>query len=316
MDFKKVGAQSKLILKQDAVSLPVANTNTNTNTKSSASLIALLTLTLTLLSSFLFAQTRTGSGQSYEYQIGAKDLLEISVFEVPELNITVRVSENGMVTLPLLGEIKAEGLNRADLEKLVAARLEKNYLKNAQVTIFIKEFQSKKISVMGAVKNPGMQDLIGRQSLLQIISMAGGLSEQASDTLIIFRQFKNVPGQSLVIRLDDILMKADPRYNIPIFPGDIINVPGSQFLDIYVFGQVKSPGAVRMKKGSNEVTLLRAIAQAGGFSDRARRGKVLVTRTENGVEKKIHVDVKEILGGRKDFVLQAFDVVFVPESIL
>lgn len=279
--------------------------------------LLLLMLTLTLFYPNLEAQTRTGSGQSYEYQIGAKDLLEISVFEVPELNITVRVSENGLISLPLLGEVKAEGMNRADLEKQIAARLEKNFLKNAQVTIFIKEFQSKKISVMGAVRNPGMHDLIGRQSLLQIISMAGGLSEQASDTVVIFRQFKDVPGQSLVIKLDDIFLKANPKYNIPIFSGDIINVPGSQFLDIYVFGQVKTPGAVRMKKGSDEVTLLRAIAQAGGFSDRARRGKVMITRTENGMEKKINIDVKDILsGGRKDFVLQAFDVVFVPESIL
>ncbi|MEI6613595.1 MAG: polysaccharide biosynthesis/export family protein [Chrysiogenales bacterium] len=276
-----------------------------------------LSIALVFYAGLLCPQAKTGSGQSYEYQIGAKDLIEISVFEVPELNITVRVSENGLVTLPLLGEVKAEGLNRADLEKKIAAMLEKSYLKNAQVTIFIKEFQSKKISVMGAVNNPGMQDLIGRQSLLQVIPMAGGLSEQASDTVVIFRQFKNVPGQSLVIKLDDVLLKANPKYNIPIFPGDIINVSGSQFLDIYVFGQVKSPGAVRMKKGSDDVTLLRAIAQVGGFSDRARRGKVLITRTENGVEKKINVDVKEILSGsRKDFVLQAFDVVFVPESVL
>ena len=278
---------------------------------------AFLAACLLVFVSLLGSQTKMGSGQSYEYQIGAKDLLEISVFEVPELNITVRVSENGMVTLPLLGEIKAEGLNRADLEKKIATMLEKNYLKNAQVTIFIKEFQSKKISVMGAVKTPGMVDLIGRQSLLQVISMAGGLSEQASDTVVIFRQFKNIPSQSLVIKLDDVLLKANPKYNIPIFPGDIINVPGNQYMDIYVFGQVKNPGAVRMKKGSDEVTLLRAIAQAGGFSDRARRGKVLVTRTEGGTEKKIYVDVKDILGGgRKDFVLQAFDVVFIPESIL
>lgn len=276
-----------------------------------------LPLSLSLLSIDLNAQTKTGTGQSYEYQIGAKDLLEISVFEVPELNITVRVSENGLITLPLLGEVKAEGLNRSELEKKIAASLEKNYLKNAQVTIFIKEFQSKKISVMGAVKNPGTLDLIGRQSLLQVISMAGGLSEQASDTVVIFRQFKNVPNQSLVIKLDDLLLKANPKYNIPIFPGDIINVPGSQFMDIYVFGQVKNPGAVRMKKGSDDVTLLRAIAQAGGFTDRARRGKVLITRSEGGTEKKINVNIKDILGGgRKDFVLQAFDVVFVPESIL
>ncbi len=281
------------------------------------SFLLTLTLTLTLFHPYLEAQTKTESDQSYDYQIGAKDLLEISVFEVPELNITVRVSENGLVNLPLLGEIKAEGLNRFELEKRIAALLEKSYLKNAQVTIFIKEFQSKKISVMGAVKDPGMHDLIGRQTLLQIISMAGGLSEQASGTVIIFRQFKNAPSQSLVVKIDDVLLKADPKYNIPIFPGDIINVPGSQFLDIYVFGQVKNPGTIRMKKGSDEVTLLRAIAQVGGFSGRARRGKVMITRTINGVEKKINVDVTDILSGkRRDFVLQAFDVIFVPESVL
>jgi len=272
---------------------------------------------LIIFTVLLGAQAKTESDQSYEYQIGAKDLLAISVFEVPELNITVRVSENGMVSLPLLGEVQAAGLNRADLEKRIASSLEKNYLKNAQVTIFIKEFQSKKISVMGAVKDPGDHDLIGRQSLLQVISMAGGFSEQASDTVVIFRQFKNAPGQSLLIRIDELLLKANPKYNITVFPGDIINVPGSQYLDIYVFGQVKSPGAVRMKKGSDDVTLLRAIAQVGGFSNRARRGKVMITRTVDGVEKKINVDVKDILrGNRKDFVLQAFDVVFVPESIL
>jgi polysaccharide export outer membrane protein len=276
-----------------------------------------LTLTLTLFHPYLGGQTKTGTAQSYEYQVGAKDLLEISVFEVPELNITVRVSENGMISLPLLGELRAEGLNRLELEKRIAGMLEKNFLKNAQVTIFIKEFQSKKISIMGAVKNPGMQDLIGRQSLLQVLSMAGGLSDQASDTVVVFRQFKNAPGLSLSIQLDQLLLKANPKYNIPVFPGDIINVPGSQFLDIYVFGQVKNPGAVRMKMGSDQVTLLRAIAQAGGFTDRARRGKVMITRSEDGVEKKINVDVKDILGGgRKDFALQAFDVVFVPESIL
>jgi polysaccharide export outer membrane protein len=185
------------------------------------------------------------------------------------------------------------------------------------VTIFIKEFQSKKVSIMGAVKNPGMHDLIGRTSLLQVISMAGGLSDQASDTVVVFRQFKSSPGLSLSIHLDELLLKANPKYNIPVFPGDIINVPGSQFLDIYVFGQVKNPGAVRMKMGADQVTLLRAIAQAGGFTDRARRGKIMITRTENGAEKKINVDVKDILGGgSKDFPLQAFDVVFVPESIL
>jgi len=256
------------------------------------------------------------TSKDYSYVIGPKDLLTISVFDVPELNITVRVSEDGTITLPLLGKIEVEGLSRSDLERKLAGLLEKNYLKNAQVTIFIKEYQSKRVSVIGAVKSPGNYELIGKQTLLQMLSSAGGLTEEASERIIIIRQYSDGRSKSLIIDLDELMLKGDPKLNIPIYASDIINVPVERFSDIYVFGQVNNPGHIKMKKLSH-LTLLRAIAQAGGFTDRARKSSVIIKRTEGGKEIKIKVNIKKILSGKKpDIVLQPNDIIFVPESIL
>lgn len=262
------------------------------------------------------AAAQKSTDKDYSYTIGPGDLLTISVFEVPELNITVRVSEDGTITLPLLGNIKVEGLTRFELERRLAGLLEKSYLKNAQVTIFIKEYQSKKVSIIGAVKNPGNYELIGKQTLLQILSLAGGLTEEATDRIIVIRQYPDGKSKSLMIDLEELMIKGNPKLNIPISSGDIINVPVERFSDIYVFGQVTKPGHIKMKKNS-QMTLLRAIAQAGGFTDRARKSAVIIKRMVNNKEIKIKVNIKKILRGKKpDIILEPNDVVFVPESIL
>jgi polysaccharide export outer membrane protein len=254
----------------------------------------------------------------YSYAVGPKDLLTISVFEVPELNITVRVSEDGSITIPLLGKIKVEGLTRSQLERKLANLLEKNYLKNAQVTIFIKEYQSKRVSVIGAVKNPGNYELIGKQTLLQMLSIAGGLTREAeaAEHIIVIRQYPDGKSKSLKIELEDLMIRGNPKLNIPVNPGDIINVPVMRFTDIYIFGQVTKPGHIKMKKNSN-LTLLRAIAKAGGFTNRARKSGIIIKRMVNNKEIKIKVNAKKILRGKKpDIILKPNDVVFVPESIL
>jgi polysaccharide export outer membrane protein len=269
-----------------------------------------------LFSSVTLAFAQKSTEKDYSYFIGPGDLLTISVFEVPELNITVRVSEDGTITLPLLGNIKVEGLTRFELERKLAGLLEKNYLKNAQVTIFIKEYQSKKVSIIGAVKNPGNYELIGKQTLLQVLSLAGGLTEKAADRIIVIRQYADGKSKSLKIDLEELMIKGNPKLNIPISSGDIINVPVERFTDIYVFGQVTKPGHIKMKKNS-QMTLLRAIAQAGGFTDRARKSAVIIKRIVNNKEVKIKVNTKKILRGKKpDVILKSNDVVFVPESIL
>ncbi len=255
-------------------------------------------------------------GEDSLYMIGAKDLLKISVFNVPELNITVRVSEDGSITLPLIGNIKAEGMTRFMLEKHLAKLLEKNYLKNAQVTIFIEEYQSKMVSVIGAVKKPGNYELLGDMTLLELLTLTEGLEDNVSDRIIIIRKVKNGKNISLTVKIDDLMLKGDPKVNIPLQPGDIVNIPQESFMNIYIFGEVKNPGHIKMVK-DGDISLLRAIAQAGGFTQRARKRSILVKRRIKGKEIKIKINVKSILRGKKkDFILRNNDIIHVPESIL
>jgi len=275
-------------------------------------LIILITFQLILFSPYLFSQEK----DTADYRIGPKDLLDISVFGLNELTKTVRVSEDGKITLPLLGEIEVDGLTKVALEKKISQLLEKKYLQDPQVTIFIQEYQSKRVSVLGAVRNPGPYELLGRQTLLQVISRAGGLTREAGKEIFVIRQLEDDTSESLKISIDDLFFKGDASLNIPLQPDDIINVPIDKIVHIYVFGQVKKPGALEVKK-SNIPTLLQAIGQAGGFSERALKSKVLIKRRErSGKEIEIKVNVKKIIKGkRKDVQLKENDVVIVPETI-
>ena len=268
---------------------------------------------------FLFFQSAAASSQegySKDYRIGPKDLLEINVFGVDQLNRKVRVSEDGKITLPLLGEISVEGLTKSDLEKNLAKLLQEKYIQNPQVTVFILEYQSKKVSVIGAVKNTGNYELLGRQTLLQIISQAGGFTTEAGNEIIVIRQLPDGSSTSLNISLENLMVKGDAKLNIPLEPNDIINVLIDKIVYVYVTGEVKQPGALAVRK-SNIPTLLRAIAQAGGFTDRASKGSVVLKRRdENGKETKEEVNVKNIIKGKKpDIQLKENDVVIVSETI-
>lgn len=266
---------------------------------------------LVALSSPLYSQ----EAFSQEYRVGPKDLLEISVFGLDELNQTVRVSEDGNITLPLVGEIPVEGLTPSEVERKLAELLKEKYLQDPQVTIFIREYQSKRVSVLGAVSNPGPYELLGRQTLMQIIARAGGMTPAAGQQIIIIRQEEDGSSRSLRIPVEELVLEGDARLNIPLEPGDIVNIPVDKIVYLYVFGQVKSPGALEVKS-SNIPTLLRAIAQAGGFGDRAAKGRILIKRQdEDGKDMEIKVNAKDIIKGkREDIQLQENDVVFVPES--
>ena len=278
----------------------------------SRTLIVFIVLSLFLFSLYSVSQ----EVQTIEYKIGAQDLLEISVFGLDDLNRTVRVSENGTITLPLLGEVKVEGLTKTDLERKLSQLLEEKYLQNPQVTVFIREHQSTRVSVLGAVSNPGLYELLGRETLMQIISQAGGLTTEAGDDIIIMRQLEDGASKSLKISIDDLFVRGDATLNIPLQPNDIVNVPIDKTVFIYVMGQVNRPGALEVRR-SNIPTLLQAIAQAGGFSERASKGKVLVKRIDEktGGEIQMIVNVKSIIKKKKkDIQLRENDVVFVREK--
>jgi len=254
--------------------------------------------------------------KSTEYIIGPKDLLEINVFGLSELDTTARVSEDGMITVALLGEVQVGDLTKSGVEKKLTQLFEERFLKNPQVTVFIKEYRSQIVSLLGAVNEPGDYELLGRQTLLQIISQAGGLTEDAGKGIIVIRKQPDGSNKSREIPVEELVEKGNVQLNIVLQPGDIINIPIDKTVRVYVFGQVKKPGALEVKK-SNIPTLLRAIAQAGGFSERANKGNVNIKRKDaEGQEIQMTVNAKAIIKGKKkDIQLHENDVVYVPESI-
>ncbi len=250
-----------------------------------------------------------------EYVIGPRDLLEIKVFELPEFDHTVRVSENGTITLPLIGNVEVWGLTKEKLEKKLASLLDK-YVKNAQVSVFIKEYQSSRVAIIGAVEKPGMYELVGRQTLLQMISQAGGFKENAANEIYVLREGSDGNTASIAIDLEDLLLNGNQKLNIPIQPNDVINVPVDKLIIIYVFGEVRNPGALQVKR-SQKITLLKAIAQAGGLTENAsRRGVTIKRKDANGKEINIKVNLNDIIKGKtKDISLKEGDVIIVKESI-
>ena len=276
-----------------------------------------LTLVLIILiNGIVFSQNRTEeTTKQSSYIIGPKDLLSITVFGAPDLNARVRISENGEITLPLFGTIKIGGLSRVDAEKNIEELLDEKYLKNARVSIFIEEYRSRTVSVNGAVTNSGDQELIGEQSLLQIISRAGGLTDAAAGRIVILRTVKGKK-TSQIIDIAELMGEGEVSLNIKILAGDIINIPRVHYLNVYVFGQVRNPGNHRIRISSKGGTLLKVIAHAGGFTERASKGRVLVTRSIKTGPLRIKVNVKKILKGKKkDIILKQDDVIYVPESL-
>lgn len=249
------------------------------------------------------------------YRIGPGDLLELKVFEVKELDQVVRVSEDGSITLPLLGRVIVEGLTQEGVVQKITGLLQAKYVKNPQVTIFIKEYKNQQVAVIGAVEKAGSYELVGRKNLLQIISMAGGFSATAGNEIFILREGPDGVTSSVAIDLKDLLVNGNQTLNIPIEPNDVINVPVDREIRVFVMGRVTKPGAVRAKL-SEGVTLLQAIADAGGLAEGAKESAITITRKDKaGKEQKIRVNLRDIIKGKKkDVVLQEGDVVYVPES--
>ena len=260
----------------------------------------------------------TAQETSPEYKIGPKDLLEITVLGVQEINkLVVRVSEEGRITLPLLGEVLVGDLTKFEVEKKLTGLAGERIVLKPQVTVHILEYLSRRVSVVGAVEKPGPFELLGRRTVLAAISEAGGLTRDAGEEIIIIRQLPDGANTSIRISIDGLFVQGDPKLNVTLEPGDVINVPVDKAVPIYVFGQVRNPGALQVKKSSLP-TLTQAIAQAGGFTDRANRNKVQIRRKDaSGKEIVINVNVRNVLKGKvKDVPLQINDTVYVPESVL
>lgn len=275
-------------------------------------------LMLMILSAGLVSADRPQDGFIREYRIGPKDLLEIKVQEVPELaGLGVRVSEDGSITLPLAGNIALAGMTKDEVEKLIARVLiERNLVKNPQVSVFIKEYQSQVVSLIGAVTKPGIYQLVGRVTLLDIISQAGGFKENAANEIFVLREGKSEAAATIRIDLEDLTVNGNPKLNIPLQPGDVINIPADEVISIFVFGAVRNPGALQVKK-SARINIVQAVAQAGGLTESGKYSGITIKRTlKDGREENLKVNLMDIIRGKKpNIVLLKGDVVFVRESI-
>lgn len=256
----------------------------------------------------LFAQ------ENEEYRISANDLLQISVYEEPDLAKTVRVDAKGEISYPLLGNIKVSGLTSKELESKITDLLIEDYLVNPQVSVFIKEYA--RISILGQVNKPGSYELKSGITVMDAIALAGGFTAKTNAKDIKLIRVKGGRKETINIDANEIVGKENKEKDIPLEPGDLIIVGELSDLSAFVvvLGQVRNPGKYSYKEG---MTAIEAIALAGGLSDTAAANSTKVIRIKNGKKYNIRVPVSSILNsGHKDrdVVLEVEDTIVVPES--
>lgn len=241
-----------------------------------------------------------------EYVIGEGDLLKITVYDNADLTTEARVSGEGKITFPLVGEVEVNGLTAMEIEKKIARLLENGYIRKPQVSVFISEYKSKKVTVLGEFTKPGLVELRGNSTLMEVISNAGGITANAGDMLYIQRKILKAGADkkedvTITVYLTKLLEQGDVTANVAVLDGDSIYVPRAAF--VYVNGEVKNPGAYKITKG---LTVLRSITLAGGFTQKAWKGRTRIIRKSDKGEAEIKVNM--------DDLVMPDDIVFVPES--
>lgn len=268
-----------------------------------------------------------------DYRIGFDDVLDVNVFEAQELNREVRVSSAGEISLPLLDSVHVAGLTPRELEIVLQELLRRKYMKDPHVSVFVREMQSHPVSVLGAVRRPGVFQVRGSKTLLEILSLAEGLADDAGETVIIMRGagLQNAAADSeetaseknasdsrasdvVQVNLKELLDSSDVRHNPLVNPGDIVKVLRAGI--VYVVGEVQRPGGFAMK--SNEkMSVLQVIALSGGLTRTASKSGARIIRTDeqSGERAQTPINLGKILAGKApDPMLESKDIVFVPNS--
>jgi len=260
------------------------------------------------------APVRGQEDASPPYRVGPRDVVRIEVFEEPDLNREVAVSEDGTLRLPLVGNVQAEGLTEKELAASLQAILEENFLRRASVSVEVVQFLSRPISVLGAVRNPGTLGSAGRLTLIEALTQSGGLSESHGGSVQILRRASNGLTDQITIPVEALLVRADPDLNLPIFANDLITVPEAEEVTVYLLGEVGSPGAITFRR-SERITLLAALARGGGLSERASNKIRIQRRVEAGDTRDLIVNYRRIVAGEDpDPELRHGDVIIIKES--
>jgi polysaccharide export outer membrane protein len=251
---------------------------------------------------------------STDAPVGPRDVLKVAVLEDPSINAEVTVSPDGNIVLNVVERVQVSGLTASQIEARLKSILEANYLAKATVVVQVMEFASKPISVVGAVVRPGAIRASGNTTLIQAITQAGGLAPGHGRELYVLRTGANGLTEQVAVPVDELMVQGNPEYNIPLAPNDLVNVPVDTPLTVYVMGEVMRPGKAQFRS-SQTPTLMQALADAGGPTDRAGR-KVIIMRNSGGQQDRLEVNLNDIRKGRrKDVVLQDNDTVLLEESL-
>jgi len=251
-----------------------------------------------------------GLRDPYETIIGGGDLLKVSVFGVQALDEQVRVSAKGYVSLPLIGDVHIAGLTTGEAQSVIQHKLvEGNFMVDPQVSVFEMEYASQGVSVLGEVQKPGVYPMLGVHRLFDVLSLAGGMTPKAGSSVTL--SHRDNPAEPRNISLGGDVAKASAA-NIEVLPGDTVVV--SRAGVVYVVGDVKDPMGITMDNGS-EMTVLKAIAMAGGANiTAALNASKIIRRTKQGPQE-TPLELKKIMSAKApDPKLEAEDIVFVPNS--
>jgi polysaccharide export outer membrane protein len=261
------------------------------------------------------------------YLLGPQDVVTIHALNAPDISDKpFRLDADGELKLPMLGRIHAGGMTPEQLEGEIGKRL-KVYLEEPEVTVGITEFRSQPVSILGSVGTPGVHQLEGQKTLLEVLAVAGGLKSEAGATIKITRrlEYGKIPVPGAVddpthqfsiaeINLKSVMDATSPELNILIKPHDVLSVPHSDV--VYVIGEVGKAGPLPLNEGQS-ISVLEAVSSSGGMLRTAAPSHSRILRPVVGQPKRVEVavDVKKILAGQSDDIpLLAGDILVVPGS--
>lgn len=244
--------------------------------------------------------------------IGAGDLLHISVLREAELDQHVRVLDSGDIAIVLAGKVAVQGLAPAEAAARISAKYrDGGFLLHPEVSVFVEEYATQTVTIIGQVARPGAVRVNAPRSLIDVLSLAGGLTEYADRHIVIQRGGKD--GERIRAFLPN---RADATLdaNILVRPGDTVIVPKAGI--VYVLGDVGHPGGYVMQNDS-QLTVLQAIANAAGASKTASDRRILLVRSIDGQSQSVELPLRDMERGRDpDVPLQANDILYVPFSLI
>jgi polysaccharide export outer membrane protein len=289
--------------------------------------VLLLTQCVILIHLFSLAQELANNKDQQSYLLGPGDLISVRALHATELSDKpARLDADGYVSLPMVGRIKASGLTTGQLAALLRKQLD-DLIRDPEVSVELMELKSHPVSVIGAVKNPGVYQLQGQKRLLEVISLAGGVDQDAGFSMRISRDKKSgrfpLPPSQVTesggywvaeVSLEDVVEGRHPEHNLIILPDDVITIPRAKL--VYVIGEVHRSGGFVLRERQS-MSVLQALSMAEGLTPTAgsKNAKIFRPIESSDHKTEIPVNIREVLAGKaSDPPLLPNDILFIPNS--